>query len=349
MTQNRTIPFLMTDIEGCALCDEDRWLFADERVAGLILFARNVQSPAQVRRLTDALRAHRSDLVVAVDQEGGRVARFRDGFTPLPAMGELGAFYDALQPDNKAQALATATDMGYTMACETLAVGVDFSFAPVLDIDNKSLVIGDRAFHRDPKVAALLASAFIDGMNKAGMQATGKHFPGHGSVEPDSHVAHAVDARPLQAIWQSDLQTFIGVMEKLGALMPAHVVFSSVDDKPAGFSSVWLQQIVRRRLGFDGVLFSDDLSMKAAHVAGDTAARVRAALEAGCDVALVCNDRSGAKATLQADWSSFAPSVFRLGKMKAAIPPWQGDLTATCVAAFDGYTGACDRVRGFGG
>ncbi len=330
------IPSLMIDVAGTTLSDEDKILLGNPYVCGVILFARNVAQPADVRALTDQMRAINNELVIAIDQEGGRVARLREGFTPLPAMGKLGLLYQ----HNEQEALSLARDVGYLMACEVLAVGMDISFAPVLDIDNGSLVIGDRAFCQTIDGASALASAFIDGMNEAGMRATGKHFPGHGSVIPDSHVADACDARSFDEIFNGDTQVFVRNLHKLAALMPAHVVFSQVDDKPAGFSKIWLQDIIRNQLGFDGVLFSDDLSMKAAHVAGDVSARVSAALQAGCDVALVCNDRDGAKRVIHDEARLPKLCINRIGRMKTTLPAWQGDLLTTC-QAFARY----DEVR----
>lgn len=339
------IPTLMIDIAAGALDDKDRAILQNPHVAGVILFARNIETPTQVRALTDSIRTLNPNCIIATDQEGGRVARLKEGFTRLPAMGALGQQYT----QNPQSALTLAYQTGYVMACEVLAVGIDISFAPVLDIDNGSLVIGDRAFAQDPKTASLLASRFIDGMNAAGMQATGKHFPGHGSVIPDSHTHDAIDDRPLSQIWQHDTQVFIQNLARLGALMPAHVVFSQIDNKPAGFSAVWLQDIIRKQLGFDGVLFSDDLSMKAACVAGDADARVAAALAAGCDVALICNDRQGTQTALQAmdSLTHLLPTTARFGRMKSTIPPWQGDLQKTASVAFAQYTEAKEAVRQF--
>ncbi len=333
------IPTLMIDVAGTTLDDEDVHLLRSPYVCGVILFARNVAQASDVRALTDQIRAINDKLIIAIDQEGGRVARLREGFTPLPAMGRLGALYQ----NNQSLAQSLARDVGYLMACEVLAVGVDISFAPVLDIDNGSLVIGDRAFCQTIEGASALAAAFIEGMNEAGMGATGKHFPGHGSVIPDSHVADACDTRSFDEIFNTDTQVFVRNLQKLSALMPAHVVFSQVDDKPAGFSKIWLQDIIRNQLGFDGVLFSDDLSMKAAHVAGDVVARITAALQAGCDVALVCNDREGAKSAIAAAADLPAVSVNRIGRMKSALPVWQGDLVTTC-RAFARYDEARARV-----
>lgn len=329
---------IMADVDGLTLTDDDKAFLANDALGGVILFKRNVANPTQVRALTDSMRAINPNLIISADQEGGRVARFRDGFTPLPAMGRLGEIYD----DNQQLALSLAYDTGYLMACEVLAVGVDISFAPVMDINGCSLVIGDRAFHADPQAVTTLSSRFIDGMNDAGMKATGKHFPGHGSIAPDSHVSDAVDNRSLDEIWGCDLVSFKNNLAKLSALMPAHVIFSQVDDKPAGFSKVWLQEILRDKMGYDGVLFSDDLSMKAAHVAGDVTARVKSAIEAGCDMALVCNSRDDALRAVE--FAKTMPDVpNRFGKMKSVIPAWQGDLSTTC-QKFTHYHTARDNV-----
>lgn len=330
---------IMADIAGLTLSDDDKQFLAQPQIGGVILFARNVDTPTQVRTLTDSMRAINPNLLIAVDQEGGRVARFRRGFSPLPAMGKLGELYD----NNPNQALDLAYDTGYLMACEVLAVGVDFSFAPVLDIDGCSLVIGDRAFHQDPQAVIKLSAAFMGGMKMAGMATTGKHFPGHGSVAPDSHVCDAIDERHFDDIWTKDTITFVQNLDKLDALMPAHVIYSQIDDKPAGFSKVWLQEIVRNRLGFDGVIFSDDLSMKAAHVAGGADMRVKAAIEAGCDMVLVCNNRTDA--TLAVEYAKTMPELTykRFARMKGNIPSWQGSLQATC-RQFDYYQNALNHV-----
>lgn len=331
---------IMADVTAKTLDDGDRALLSHPEVGGIILFARNVESPAQVRALTDSIRQINPSMLIAVDQEGGRVARFRSGFSPLPAMGKLGELYDL----NPAGALSLAYDCGYLMACEVLAVGVDFSFAPVLDIDGASLVIGDRAFHADPDVIVALSKQFMKGMKDAGMATTGKHFPGHGSIAPDSHVADAIDDRSFDEIMHHDTQTFIQTLDQLDALMPAHVIFSQVDDKPAGFSKLWIQDIVRNQLRFDGVIFSDDLCMKAAHIAGDVDTRVLAALEAGCDMALVCNHRDGALLAIKAAQSLVDQPQHRFGRMKGEIPAWQDSLEATC-RQFPLWQAVKDRVQ----
>lgn len=331
---------IMADVAGHTLDDSDLDLLTTPEIGGIILFARNVDSPEQVRTLTDAIRKIHPEILIAVDQEGGRVARFRKGFSPLPAMGELGKLYEI---DHK-QALDRAYDCGYLMACEVLAVGVDFSFAPVLDINGVSLVIGDRAFHADPDAVIALSRQFMAGMKAAGMATTGKHFPGHGSIAPDSHVADAIDERSFDEIFSHDTQTFVQTLDQLDALMPAHVIFSQVDDKPAGFSSIWLKQIVREKLGFDGLLFSDDLCMKAAHVAGGVDARVVAAIEAGCDMALVCNNRQAALIAIEAVKHLPEQPQHRFNRMKGNIPTWQGSLYDTCLQ-FDDWLAVRTRIQ----
>ncbi len=283
---------LMLDIGGTWLTAEDRQLLRQPEVAGLILFARNIECPRQVRELSMAIRAVRPDLLLAVDQEGGRVQRLRQGFVRLPAMAAIAATPNAEQ---------LAEHCGWLMATEVLAVGLDLSFAPVLDLDyQRSAVVGARSFHGDPQRAVQLAGAFIRGMAAAGMAATGKHFPGHGWAEADSHVAIPVDERSLEQIRAADLQPFALLSQQLAAVMPAHVIYPQVDSQPAGFSRRWLQDILRGELQFKGVIFSDDLSMAGAHVVGDAASRIEAALTAGCDMGLVCNDRAAAELALSA-------------------------------------------------
>lgn len=282
----------MLDIDGTWLTAEDRQILRQPQVGGVILFGRNIEHPRQVRELSAAIRAVRPDLLLAVDQEGGRVQRLRRGFVRLPAMRAIA--------DN-ANAEVLAEHCGWLMASEVLAAGLDLSFAPVLDLDHqRSAVIGSRAFDSDAQRATLLAGAFIRGMNAAGMAATGKHFPGHGWAEADSHVAIPVDERSLEQIRASDLQPFARLSRQLAAVMPAHVIYPQVDPMPAGFSRRWLQEILRGELGFTGVIFSDDLSMAGAHVVGDAASRIEAALTAGCTMGLVCNDRGAAEMALGA-------------------------------------------------
>lgn len=283
---------LMLDIGGTFLTAADRHLLRQPEVCGVILFSRNIEHPQQVRELCRAIRAVRSDLLIAVDQEGGRVQRLRQGFVALPAMGRL---REAADPE------LLAEECGWLMAWEVLAMGIDFSFAPVLDLNyGRNSVIGLRSFAADADTVVRLAGAFLKGMQAAGMPAVGKHFPGHGWVTADSHVAIPVDERSFAQINQADLQPFKRLQNNLAGMMPAHVIYSQVDSAPAGFSKVWLQDILRQQLHYKGVLFSDDLSMAGAHVAGDAAQRVLAALRAGCDVGLLCNDRAAAELALTA-------------------------------------------------
>ncbi|TKB45770.1 beta-N-acetylhexosaminidase [Thalassotalea mangrovi] len=311
----------MVDVEGLELTVQDREILAHPMVGGLILFSRNYQDTEQVRELTRQIKAVNPNILIGVDQEGGRVQRFRQGFTKLPAMGKVIARARLLcNTESKAHELASelAQDLGWLMATEVLNVGVDISFAPVLDIDDISDVIGDRGFDIEPQVVTSLAGAFIRGMNQAGMQATGKHFPGHGSVKEDSHVAMPVDRRSESSIFNHDMSVFRTLIESnsLGAIMPAHVIYPDVDHRPVGFSPVWLKDVLRKQLGFNGVIFSDDLSMKAASVAGGYVERCEAALDAGCDMLLLCNDRQGVEQVLdQANLNVERDSAVRLQSM----------------------------------
>ena len=316
---------LMLDIAGTELTQEDIELLQAPQVGGVILFTRNIKSPAQVRALTDHMRQVRPEILIAVDQEGGRVQRLKTGFTLLPAMGHFGELY-LTEPE---KAIQLAEQCGWLMAVEVLAVGIDFSFAPVLDINDISDVIGDRAFAKNIQDIVPLAQAFMAGMQRAGMATTGKHFPGHGSVKADSHVAAAIDSRSYQEIHDKDMQSFIQLMPQLDALMPAHVIYDQVDPNPAGFSPFWLQNVLRQQLRFDGVLFSDDLSMQAACVAGGADARIQAALNAGCDMGLVCNDRAAACTALDGIQNLALPNQQRLERMRGKIPEIQIGTTLT--------------------
>jgi len=290
---------VMLDVAGHALGPGDLERLAHPQVGGVILFARNYASPAQLVSLVRAIRAVRSpELLIAVDHEGGRVQRFRQGFSAIPPMRELGRAWDK----DAAHGLAAARACGYVIGAELQAHGIDLTFAPVLDIDHgNSSVIGDRSFHADPGVVAVLGEAVHAGLHASGMASVGKHFPGHGFVKADSHHEVPVDDRPLAEIAKSDLVPFQRLARAgMAGVMPAHVVYTKVDAKPAGFSSVWLQDVLRRELGFDGLVFSDDLSMEGASGAGGIAARANAALAAGCDMVLVCNDPRSADILLEA-------------------------------------------------
>jgi len=306
---------VMLDLVGTSISQQEREMLMHPQTGGVILFTRNYESPEQITALIDEIHALRTPhLLVAVDHEGGRVQRFREGFTHIPAA----AVYAKSYTTNKKQARQLAHQCGWLMAAECRAVGVDMSFAPVLDIGiGVSGVIGDRAFHSSTDVIADLAHNFMSGMAEAGMSATGKHFPGHGSVKEDSHVGHPIDRRPLNDIMLEDIVPFQRMINYgLAALMPAHVVYLEVDDKPAGYSQIWLQQILRQQLNFQGVIFSDDLSMQAAGVVGGFAERAQSALNAGCDMVLVCNHTEAAAQVLDAlEGYSNPASQMRLVRM----------------------------------
>ena len=283
-----TLGPLMVDVLGLELSEQEREILRHPLVGGVILFSRNYESPEQVAALTASIRALRDPhLIISVDHEGGRVQRFRKGFTRLPPIGALGKHY----MQHPQQTLEYAEKTGWLMAAELRSVGVDFSFAPVLDLDyGVSEIIGDRSFHRDPEAVASLAHAYIQGMKRAWMPAVGKHFPGHGAVEVDSHLGLPVDSRHFEDMIQADILPFSRLCQnELAGIMPAHIVYEQSDSLPAGFSPFWIKDVLRERLGFQGAVLSDDLSMEGAAIMGDTLARAEAALDAGCDMVLVCN------------------------------------------------------------
>ena len=338
---------LIIDVAGLTLTDTDRQRLAHPLVGGIILFGRNWQSRAQLTALCAQIKAVRADLLIAVDHEGGRVQRFRtDGFTHLPPMRALGELW--LRPDKTtpgANALAAcnaAAAAGYVLGAELRACGVDFSFTPVLDLDHGgSTVIGDRAFARDARVVSALAQNLMHGLRQSGMGNCGKHFPGHGFVKADSHTDVPVDKRSLKAILADDAAPYGWLSATLDAVMPAHVIYPKVDSRPAGFSPVWLQDVLRRRLGFQGAVFSDDLSMAGARVIDGRPVSftdaVLAALDAGGDLALLCNQSlvaggeaidevvdALARAQLTGRWTpSEASEIRRLALLPtAAAPDW---------------------------
>lgn len=286
---------IMMDIAGCYLTCEDANLLQHPFIGGLILFKRNYASPAQLKQLIQQIRHYRPNIIIGVDQEGGRVQRFIPGFTRLPSLQALSKTY----ADNPRHTHEIVYSAAVTMAYELKQFDIDISFAPVLDIDiGLSDVIGDRAFGDTVDIVVALGRTYIQGLHDAGMGATGKHFPGHGSIKADSHVSIPIDTRDFNTIYQHDMQPFIRLAPLLDGMMPAHVQFVNVTPDPAGFSSFWLQTQLRQAMQFKGLIFSDDLSMRGASVVGDYAARCLAAFHAGCNMLLICNDRTGLKRAL---------------------------------------------------
>ena len=312
---------VMLDVAGTYLSVEDINRLQHPMVGGVILFARNYSNNTQLAMLTASIRALRQPpLLIAVDHEGGRVQRFKEGFTKIPPMREFGKIWDA----DRKKAKQLSLEAGWILASELRAHGIDFSFTPVLDMDyGDSLVIGDRAFHKNATAINELAFSLMQGLKKGGMQAVGKHFPGHGFVVADSHVSIPRDERSFNEIAANDMQPFRQMIDEgLTAIMPAHVIYPAVDDKPAGFSAKWLQKILRERLGFQGVIFSDDLSMEGATVGGDVTTRSLAALNAGCDMILLCNRSDLADELLsKLEWKMSAMSILRLARMHGAHHP----------------------------
>ncbi len=280
---------IMADVVGLKLTAEEKVRLLNPNIGGVILFRRNFQSVEQLQALTAEIKQLRSpELVIAVDHEGGRVQRFINGFTRLPAMNVLGEMWDK---DGQDAALSMAKTIGWVLAAELRACGVDLSFTPVLDLNwAQNSVIGNRSFHEDADVVIALALALQEGLNRGGMQTCGKHFPGHGFVSGDSHYVLPKDNRTLPELWQDDLRPFSQLSQAgMAAVMPAHVVYPQVDSEPAGFSHYWLKQVLRKEIGFQGVIFSDDLTMEGAAGAGNIAKRASKSFEAGCDIVLVCN------------------------------------------------------------
>jgi beta-N-acetylhexosaminidase len=294
--------YLMIDIEDTALNAEDVDLLKHPKVGGIILFSRNYESIDQLSYLTYQIKALRSPpLMIAVDHEGGRVQRFRKGFTEIPPMRELGTLYDK----NPEKAMKQSHQFGKIMGSELKALRIDCPFAPVLDIDTSmSEVIGNRSFHTSPKIIGLLASALMQGLHEEGVISVGKHFPGHGHVAADSHIAIPRDERTFDDIKTSDLLPFrMLIASGLKGIMPAHVIYEKCDDKPAGFSTFWLQTVLRHQLQFTGTIFSDDLSMEGATPMGNMPERVKKAKAAGCDMLLICNNRKAVIEVIENDAS----------------------------------------------
>jgi beta-N-acetylhexosaminidase len=332
----------MLGLEGVELTPPERDYLRHPLAGGVILFERNYESLEQLSRLIDEIHAAREPrLLVAVDQEGGRIQRFRAHFTILPAARVLGRLYD----ENRKRAKRLAQTCGWLMASELRAVGVDLSLAPVLDLDRGvSTVIGDRAFHADPEAVADIGHSYMTGMTQAGMAATGKHFPGHGSVTTDSHVVLPYDHREYVDIYTQDMVAFERMIHYgLAAIMTAHVVYPHVDRQPASFSRRWINNVLRQRLGFQGVVFSDDLMMVGAEAAGKPLDRARAALDAGCDMVLVCESAAAAEILDGLPAQDDPVSYMRLVRMHGRHP-----LTRETLMADVQYQQARDAVLGLG-
>jgi beta-N-acetylhexosaminidase len=301
------------DVEGLALNASDRERLLHPSIGGVVLFHENYRDRDQLRALVGEIKALRSpSLLVSVDQEGGRVQRFRDQFVRLPAMAPIGK----IREQDVASGKTLAYDAGFVMASELRAMEIDISFAPVLDLNLvTNPAIGDRAFHSDPKIVTELAGCLIQGMADAGMPSVGKHFPGHGGVSADSHAALPVDARQLAQIRDIDLAPYVALIDehRLDAVMTCHVQYEHIDPAPSTFSDFWLQQVLRKELGFNGIVFSDDLHMQAAvDIAADPATRARTALASGCDVVLICRDPAAADAMCEASLAANSASAARL-------------------------------------
>ena len=332
---------VMADVAGLELTPEDEQFLLQPEIAGLILFARNYKDPSQLKDLCCSIKELRSDLIIAVDQEGGRVQRFREGFLLLPAMRRLGDAY-AIDAD---KASKQAFSVGWLMAAELIHHGIDISFAPVLDLDfGRSSVIGNRAFAAEPQQVLILSQAFIKGMAEAGMSATAKHFPGHGHVTADSHLELPTDSRSFELLEKNDLIPFKQLIadNQLAAIMPAHVIYTDVDAEfTAGFSKLWLKDILREKMGFQGLIYSDDLSMEGAAASGSPSVRAQKAKDAGCNVLLICNKREAAQEIVDTVREKQWPLISLQGmRAKSSIeadlyqsPAWEKHL-AVCADLF---------------
>ena len=305
----------MLDLEGMSLSKEENEILLNPHVGGVILFAKNISSRDQVQELCGEIKQINPQLLIAVDQEGGRVQRLKEGYTILPTMQKLTAFLNSDSDKN----FHLATDLGWLMASEVIASGLDISFAPVLDLDNsRSSVIGDRSISDNPEEVIAIASSFIKGMNQAGMQATGKHFPGHGGIFADSHLTFSEDTRSLSELESHDLLPFDALTLQLGGVMTAHISYINIDKDIATFSKFWLQDILRNKIGFAGTIFSDDLSMKGSDYVGGIEAKVSKALESGCNMVLVCNDRAAAEKAINFLEEAKISQSHKISKLKAS-------------------------------
>ena len=343
--QEMALGVVIADVDGLRLNDSDRTRLMHPQLGGVILFARHYESVAQLCALTAEIRALRGgDFIIAVDHEGGRVQRFRDGFTAIPPMRALGSLWDT----DEDGALKAAKDCGYVLASELRACGVNLSFTPVLDLDyGESGVIGDRAFHRDPHIVSALAAALQRGLSEGGLASCGKHFPGHGYIRADSHHEVPVDERDFAAIEADDMLPYKQLIPAgLSSVMPAHVIYPKVDAQPAGFSRKWIKDILRGSYRFDGVIFSDDLSMEGASVAGSYDARAAAALDAGCDMVLVCNDPVNADIVLDglAKRGAAPLAAARISHLRKAAPA----ASRAQLDALARYQAACATVKALG-
>ena len=324
MTSPATTPLgpILIGLSGLQLSNEEHDWISHPAVGGVVLFTRNYQDIDQLSHLTASIRAASDrDLLICVDHEGGRVQRFREGFTRLPPLAILGRMY----LESPSMANDYAYRHGRVMAGELLTCGVDMSFAPVLDIGLRSVVIGDRAFATTTAAIIELSKSYIAGMHDAGMCATGKHFPGHGSVEADSHTDDVSDPRPLEQIEQTDLKPFAALTNELDAMMMAHVVYPSVDELAAGYSTFWIKTMLRQKLAYPGTVFSDDLGMFAAKVAGNLADRVRVSLQAGCDAVLVC-DPEDVRHLLAQSNEAYANADTALKRLKGKAVPSREEM-----------------------
>ncbi len=325
---DRPLGPLAIDIKGLELTAEEEKILQNPLVGMVILFSRNFESLEQLRNLTHDIHSLRTPpLLIAVDHEGGRVQRFQQGFTRIPKMQDVGKLYD----QNKQKGTSMAAACGLVMASELRACGIDYTFAPCLDLDyGRSQIIGSRSFHRGPEFVTILARALVGGLPQAGFDNSGKHFPGHGYALGDSHVELPTDDRTLEEIRVNDEVVYVAMGCLLTAVMPAHVIYPKVDDTPAGFSRKWLKDELRGRIGFTGMIFSDDLSMKGAAEVGDITARVEAAFAAGCDMILICNDPEGVKKVISSkQWIRDQNFNERLARIqpKGKFPSWESMAT----------------------